>query len=105
MIFPTPTVWFASLETAVSAASAGPVRTDAQPSVGLDFVTVADKLKELTGHETDRVSRRAMKPLVLKQIEPELIDVQTHDHGSPAARLCRNRLALTFGLAQGRRRG
>jgi hypothetical protein len=66
MIFPTPTVWFASLETGASAASAGPVRTDVEPLVGLDFVTVADKLEELTGHETDRVSRQAIKPLVWK---------------------------------------
>ena len=79
--------WLASFETGVSAASAGLVRgetlagsdidilADVEPSIGLDFVTLADKLEELTGHKIDLVSRRAIKPLLWKQIEPELIDV------------------------------
>ena len=37
--------------------------------------TLADKLEELTEHKIDLVSRRAIKPLVWKQIERELIDV------------------------------
>ena len=48
---------------------------DVEPSIGLDFVALADKLEELTGHKIDLVSRRAIKPLLWKQIEPELIDV------------------------------
>ena len=48
---------------------------DVEPSIGLDFVTLADKLEELTGHKVDLVSRRAIKPLLWKRIEPELIDV------------------------------
>jgi predicted nucleotidyltransferase len=48
---------------------------EVEPSIGLDFVTLADKLEELTGHKIDLVSRRAIKPLLWKQIEPELIDV------------------------------
>jgi hypothetical protein len=48
---------------------------DVEPSIGLDFVTLADKLEELTGHKIDLVSRRAIKPSLWKQIEPVLIDV------------------------------
>jgi len=48
---------------------------DVEPSIGLDFITLADKLEDLTGHKIDLVSRRAIKPLLWKQIEPELIDV------------------------------
>jgi uncharacterized protein len=51
------------------------VIADVDPSIGLDFVTLADKLEELTGHKIDLVSRRAIKPLLWKQIERELIDV------------------------------
>ena len=46
-----------------------------EPSIGLDFVTLADKLEELIGHKIDLVSRRAIKPLLWKKIERELIDV------------------------------
>ena len=48
---------------------------DVEPSIGLEFVTLAEKLEEMTGHKIDLVSRRAIKPLLWKQIEPELIDV------------------------------
>jgi predicted nucleotidyltransferase len=51
------------------------ILADVEPSIGLDFVTLADKLEEMTGHRVDLVSRRAIKPLLWKQIEPELIDV------------------------------
>jgi len=51
------------------------VIADVDPSIGLDFVTLADKLEELTGHKIDLVSRRAIKPLLWKPIERELIDV------------------------------
>ena len=51
------------------------ILADVEPSIGLDFVTLADKLEELTGRKIDLVSRRAIKPLLWKQIEPELIDV------------------------------
>jgi len=58
-----------------SAGSDIDILADVGPSIGLDFVTLADKLEELTGHKIDLVSRRAIKPLLWKQIEPELIDV------------------------------
>ena len=51
------------------------ILADVEPSIGLDFVTLADKLEELSGHKIDLVSRRAVKPLLWKQIEPELIHV------------------------------
>jgi uncharacterized protein len=51
------------------------ILADVEPSIGLDFVTLADKLEELTGHKIDLVSRRAIKPVLWKQIESEVIDV------------------------------
>ena len=51
------------------------VIADVDPSIGLDFVTLADKLEELTGQKIDLIFRRAIKPLLWKQIERELIDV------------------------------
>ena len=58
-----------------SAGSDIDILADVEPSIGLDFITLADKLEELTGHKIDLVSRRSIKPLLWKQIEPELIDV------------------------------
>lgn len=51
------------------------VLADVEPSIGLDFVTLAERLEKLTGHKIDLVSRRAIKPMLWKQIEAELIDV------------------------------
>jgi predicted nucleotidyltransferase len=51
------------------------ILADVEPSIGLDFVTLAERLEELTGHKVDLVSRRAIKPLLWKQIEPDLVDV------------------------------
>jgi predicted nucleotidyltransferase len=51
------------------------VLVEVEPSIGLRFVTLAEKLEELTGHKIDLVSRRAIKPQLWKEIEPELIDV------------------------------
>jgi hypothetical protein len=51
------------------------ILAEVEPSIGLGFVTLADRLEELIGHKVDLVSRRAIKPLLWKQIEPELIDV------------------------------
>jgi predicted nucleotidyltransferase len=51
------------------------ILADVEPSIGLNFVTLADRLEELTGYRVDLVSRRAIKPLLWKQIESELIDV------------------------------
>jgi predicted nucleotidyltransferase len=51
------------------------VLVEVEPSIGLRFVTLAEKLEELTGYKIDLVSRRAIKPQLWKEIEPELIDV------------------------------
>jgi predicted nucleotidyltransferase len=51
------------------------VLADVEPSIGLDFVTLAERLEELIGHKIDLVSQRAIKPLLWKHIEAELIDV------------------------------
>lgn len=51
------------------------ILVDVEPSIGLGFVTLAERLEELTGHKIDLVSRRAIKPRLWKEIEPELIDV------------------------------
>ena len=44
-------------------------------TIGLDFVTLADRLEDLIGHKVDQVSRRGIKPLLWTRIERELIDV------------------------------
>ena len=59
----------------MSAGSDIDILVDVEPSIGLGFITLADRLEELTGHKIDLISRRAIKPALWKQIEPELIDV------------------------------
>ncbi len=51
------------------------ILVDVDASIGLGFVVLAERLEKLLGHGVDLVSRRALKPLMWKQIEPELIDV------------------------------
>jgi predicted nucleotidyltransferase len=51
------------------------ILVDVEPSIGLGFVTLAEKLEKLVGHKVDLVSRRALSPSLWKIIEPELIDV------------------------------
>ena len=43
-------------------------------SIGLGFVTLANRLEQLLGTRVGSVSRRAIKPALWKLIEPELID-------------------------------
>ena len=45
------------------------------PSIGLRFVTLAERLESLLEQHVDVVSSRAVKPNRLKQIQAELIDV------------------------------
>ena len=47
---------------------------EVEPSIGLGFVTLAERLEQLLGMRVDLVSRRAIKPSLWKRIEPELID-------------------------------
>jgi uncharacterized protein len=47
---------------------------EVEPSIGLRFVMLAERLEQLLGERVDLVSRRAIKPSLWKRIEPELID-------------------------------
>jgi predicted nucleotidyltransferase len=51
------------------------ILVEVDPVIGLGFVTLAERLEELLEIRVDLVSRRAIKPSLWKQIEPELIDV------------------------------
>ncbi len=50
------------------------ILVDVAPSIGLDFVTLADDLERLLGRKIDLVSTRAIRPALWAEIEPELID-------------------------------
>ena len=52
------------------------ILVEVDPSIGLGFVTLAERLETALGRKVDLVSRRALKPAFWKQIEPELIDVE-----------------------------
>ena len=52
------------------------ILVEVDPSIGLGFVTLAERLEAVLGRKVDLVSRRALKPAFWKQIEPELIDVE-----------------------------
>lgn len=51
------------------------ILVEVEPRIGLGFVRLAEKIEALLGHRVDLVSRRGIKPLLWKRIEPELIDV------------------------------
>jgi uncharacterized protein len=51
------------------------ILVDVDPSIGLRFVNLADRLQELLRCEVDLVSIRGLKPSFLKMIEAESIDV------------------------------
>jgi hypothetical protein len=51
------------------------ILVDVDPSIGLRFVTLADSLQEMLHYKVDLVSRRGIKPSLLKVIEAESIDV------------------------------
>ncbi len=48
---------------------------EVDPSIGLRFVTLAERLEAVLGQRVDLVSQRAIQPRLWKLIEPELIDV------------------------------
>lgn len=65
----------------VARGDAGPesdidILVEVDPSIGLGFVTLAERLEAEMGRKVDLVSRRALKPALWKQIELELIDVE-----------------------------
>ena len=51
------------------------ILVDVDPSIGLRFVTLAERLESLLEQHVDLVSSRAVKPNLLKEIQAELIDV------------------------------
>ena len=51
------------------------ILVDIDPSVGLEFVTLAEQIEQLLGLPVELVSRRAIKPSKLKYIEQDLIYV------------------------------
>jgi len=51
------------------------ILVDVSPSVGLEFVTLAERIEEILGRHVDLVSVRAMKPRMRETIEGELIYV------------------------------
>ena len=51
------------------------ILVDIDPSIGLDFVTLAERIEALLGLRVELVSRRAIKPRHLKILEKDLIYV------------------------------
>ncbi len=51
------------------------VLVEVDPSIGLRFVDLADRIEELLGIPSEVVSRRAIKPRHWALIEKELLDV------------------------------
>ena len=51
------------------------ILVDVDPSIGLRFVSLAERIEELLGLPVEVVSRRAIKPSQFKFIEGELIYV------------------------------
>lgn len=65
---------FGSYARATRISGQSDILVEVDPSIGLGFVTLADRLEQLLGGRVDLVSRRAIKPSLWKLIEPELID-------------------------------
>jgi len=51
------------------------ILVDIDPSVGLEFVTLAEQIEQLLGLPVELISLRAIKPNKLKYIERDLIYV------------------------------
>ena len=52
------------------------ILVDVDPSIGLGFVTLAERLESALNCKVDLVSRRALKPALWDQIKADLIDVE-----------------------------
>jgi len=64
--------WARNEQTATSDVD---ILVEVDSSIGLRFVTLAERLESLLEHHVDLVSSRAVKPDFLRQIQTELIDV------------------------------
>ncbi len=51
------------------------ILVEVDPSIGLRFVTLAERLESVREQHVDVVSSRAVKPTLMKQIQAELIAV------------------------------
>ncbi len=51
------------------------ILVEVDPSIGLEFVTLAERIEQLLGVSVDLVSSRAVTSKAMKYIEPELIYV------------------------------
>ncbi len=51
------------------------ILVEVDPSIGLDFVTLAERIEKLLGTSVDLVSSRAVNSKAMELIEPELIYV------------------------------
>lgn len=51
------------------------ILVEVDPSIGLDFVTLAERIEKLLGVSVDLVSIRAINSKMMKFIEPELVYV------------------------------
>ena len=51
------------------------ILVEVDPSIGLEFVTLAERIEKLLGVSVDLVSSRAVNSRAMKYIEPELIYV------------------------------
>jgi len=51
------------------------ILVEVDPSIGLEFVTLAERIEKLLGVSVDLVSSRAVNSRAMKFIEPELIYV------------------------------
>ena len=51
------------------------ILVDVDPSIGIEFVSLAERIEKLLGQPVDLISKRAIKPKNLKYIEQELIYV------------------------------
>jgi predicted nucleotidyltransferase len=51
------------------------ILVDVDPSIGLEFVTLAETIEKMLGTDVEVVSLKAIKPRALKLIEQELIYV------------------------------
>ncbi len=63
-----------AMGTQVAGESDVDILVEVEPSIGLRFVALAERLEQLLGERVDLVSRRAIKPSLWERIEPELID-------------------------------
>lgn len=52
------------------------ILVDADPSIGLEFVTLAEELERILGQRVELVSARAVNKRNMEIIQPELVDVE-----------------------------